>query len=240
MQEQMAHEPSHTATSGWPYPAVHVCHHLCEFMQMSSCCTRFLGMNHKEELTTETHLLFLLFPHHNLKLLFPFLCLWCFGFADGDRLCVHLASTAWTQTGGEGVGGEERRGLWRKRGNERDNKEREWICRKKEQATLNDWTVIKYLWTGNREQVNKHTYLFPWYVLVYLWRTTLLNLCFLAATCLLVHPVRTAKVLVKIKISAFWQTSSVCAWQCRKMLMCCGTTSLLWQWKRCISVQQPV
>lgn len=32
------------------------------------------------------------------------------GIAVTDRLCIHLASTAWTQTGGEGIGAEERRG----------------------------------------------------------------------------------------------------------------------------------
>lgn len=44
------------------------------------------------------------------------ICVW-FGVAVTHRLCIHLALAAWTHTGGEGVGAEERR-TWRKRGNE--------------------------------------------------------------------------------------------------------------------------
>lgn len=82
-----------------------------------------------------------------------------FGVAVTDRLCVHLASTAWAQTGGEGVDAEERR-TWGKRRNAITMKVRKWerICREKErteesrQATLNDFASWKITYQRENKQ----------------------------------------------------------------------------------------
>lgn len=117
-----------------------MCCILCVFMQIRSCCTLFPSMTHQrlENLSTQTHLLFLCFPSQpssyscysvsspatSTSHTLPSSSLSLRGVsteqkvpgdktengvAVTDRLCIHLASTAWTQTGGEGVDAGERR-----------------------------------------------------------------------------------------------------------------------------------